>query len=188
MNANINYDEIPDTSAVQEDLLAALSSQHVTVHTNEEPDFDYMENGDVAFGVKNPHNDENLLIELGGEFSLFFGLWHGQYKAVEYDYDRMKKDIAAILEGNAGALSLYADGNWYVEEPREIPVLDRIGGGDGFSGGLLYGVLNGWEAEKCLQFGWASGVLAASSLNDYAEPADKKQVWDFYKGNARVQR
>ena len=40
MNANINYDEIPDTSAVQEDLLAALSSQHVTVHTNEEPDFD----------------------------------------------------------------------------------------------------------------------------------------------------
>ena len=62
MNANINYDEIPDTSAVQEDLLAALSSQHVTVHTNEEPDFDYMENGDVAFVVKNPHNDENLLI------------------------------------------------------------------------------------------------------------------------------
>ena len=54
MNANINYDEIPDTSAVQEDLLAALSSQHVTVHTNEEPDFDYMENGDVAFVVKNP--------------------------------------------------------------------------------------------------------------------------------------
>ena len=91
MNANINYDEIPDTSAVQEDLLAALSSQHVTVHTNEEPDFDYMENGDVAFVVKNPHNDENLLIELGGEFSVFFGLWHGQYKAVEYDYDRMKK-------------------------------------------------------------------------------------------------
>ena len=30
MNANINYDEIPDTSAVQEDLLAVLSSQHVT--------------------------------------------------------------------------------------------------------------------------------------------------------------
>lgn len=73
MNANINYDEIPDTSAVQEDLLAALSSQHVTVHTNEEPDFDYMENGDVAFVVKNPHNEENLLIELGGEFSVFFG-------------------------------------------------------------------------------------------------------------------
>ena len=49
-------------------------------------------------------------------------------------------------------------------------------------------MLNGWEAEKRLQFGWATGVLAASSLNDYAEPADEKQVWDIYKGNARVQR
>ena len=38
------------------------------------------------------------------------------------------------------------------------------------------------------QFGWASGVLAASSLNDYAEPADEKQIWDIYAGNARVQR
>ena len=27
-----------------------------------------------------------------------------------------------------------------------------------------------------------------SSLNDYAEPADEKQIWDVYAGNARVQR
>ena len=83
---------------------------------------------------------------------------------------------------------VYSGGTWFVEEPRPIVVMDRIGGGDGFTGGLLWGVLNGWDGEKCLQFGWASGVLAASSLNDYAEPADEKQVWDIYKGNARVQR
>ena len=83
---------------------------------------------------------------------------------------------------------LLADGKWCIEEPRTIPVMDRIGGGDGFTGGLLYGLMQGWEAEKCLQFGWATGVLAASSLNDYAEPADEKQVWDIYAGNARVQR
>ena len=62
------------------------------------------------------------------------------------------------------------------------------GGGDGFSGCLLYGLVNGWEPARCAQFGWATGVLAASSLNDYAEPADEKQVWDIYAGNARVQR
>lgn len=98
--------------------------------------------------------------------------------------------LRQVLSANEhlwGAL-LLRDGKWYVEEPRPIPVLDRIGGGDGFSGGLLYGVLNGWDAEKCLQFGWASGVLAASTLNDYAEPADEKQLWDIYAGNARVQR
>ncbi len=83
---------------------------------------------------------------------------------------------------------LLAEDQWCVEEPRPIPVMDRIGGGDGFTGGLLYGLTQGWEPAKCLQFGWASGVLAASSLNDYAEPADEKQIWDIYAGNARVQR
>ena len=90
--------------------------------------------------------------------------------------------------GHLWGAILLADGEWHVEAPREIQVMDRIGGGDGFSGGLLYGVLNGWTAERCLKFGWASGALAASSLNDYAEPADEKQIWDIYNGNARVQR
>ena len=83
---------------------------------------------------------------------------------------------------------MWAEGEWYVEEPRPIPLMDRIGGGDGFSGGILYAILKGWEPSKWIQFGWASGVLAACSLNDYAEPADEKQLWDIYAGNARVQR
>src|SRR5512133_682426 len=85
---------------------------------------------------------------------------------------------AIILEGE----------NWYVAEPREIRVLDRIGGGDGFVGGLLYGILKGWESEKWMQFGWACGALATTSLNDYALPADEDQVWSIWKGNARVKR
>lgn len=83
---------------------------------------------------------------------------------------------------------LLANNTWYVEEPREIDIMDRIGGGDGFTGGLLYGLFQGWHPKQCLQFGWACGALAATSLNDYAEPTDEKQVWDIYAGNARVQR
>ena len=102
-------------------------------------------------------------------------------------YATTLRQVISANEHLWGAI-LWADGKWFVEEPRPIQVMDRIGGGDGFSGGLLYALLQGWDAEKWLQFGWASGVLAASSLNDYAEPADEKQVWDVYKGNARVQR
>ncbi len=83
---------------------------------------------------------------------------------------------------------LYEGGQFYVAEPREIQVLDRIGGGDGFVGGLLYGVLKGWEPEDCLHFGWATGALATTSLNDYAQPADEEQVWALWSGNARVKR
>ncbi|HPJ01984.1 MAG TPA: PfkB family carbohydrate kinase [Candidatus Limiplasma sp.] len=97
------------------------------------------------------------------------------------------REVVSANEHLWGAL-LRADDQWFVEEPRAIPVLDRIGGGDGFSGGLLYGISQGWSPDQWLGFGWATGVLAASSLNDYAEPADEKQVWDIYAGNARVQR
>ena len=102
-------------------------------------------------------------------------------------YATTLRQVVSANEHLWGAI-LWADGKWYVEEPRPIPIMDRIGGGDAFSSGLLYGVLSGWEPEKWLQFGWASGVLVTTSLNDYAEPADEKQIWDIYKGNARVQR
>jgi 2-dehydro-3-deoxygluconokinase len=86
-----------------------------------------------------------------------------------------------------GAIVSHGD-DFHVVEPREIGVLDRIGGGDGFVGGLLYGVLNGWAAEKCTQFGWATGALAATMLTDYGQPADEDQVWSIWQGNARVKR
>lgn len=140
----------------------------------------------LCLGFKGP--------EAGGkELSDKIESFKGMIEEVRKKYPNAKAcatTLRQVISANShlwGAI-LWADGRWYVEEPREIEVLDRIGGGDGFSGGVLYGVLSRWEPEKWLQFGWASGVLAASSLNDYAEPADEKQVWDIYKGNARVQR
>lgn len=83
---------------------------------------------------------------------------------------------------------LWADNEWQIVQPREIHVLDRIGGGDGFVGGLLYAVARGWDCEKWIQFGWACGALATTFLTDYAQPADEEQVWSVWKGNARVKR
>lgn len=80
------------------------------------------------------------------------------------------------------------EGSWQVVEPREIAVLDRIGGGDGFVGGFLYAILKGWEPERWIQFGWATGALATTMLTDYAQPADEEQVWSIWSGNARVRR
>jgi 2-dehydro-3-deoxygluconokinase len=78
--------------------------------------------------------------------------------------------------------------NWHIIEPREIPVYDRIGGGDGFVGGLLYAITEGWEAEKWSQFGWATGAMAATLASDYAQPVCEDQVWSIFAGNARVKR
>ena len=98
--------------------------------------------------------------------------------------------LRQVLNANThlwGAIS-NVDGEWQVIEPREIRVLDRIGGGDGFVGGYLYSILRGWDAEKWAQFGWATGALATTHLTDYAQPADEEQVWSIWGGNARVKR
>ena len=97
------------------------------------------------------------------------------------------RQVVSVNEHLWGAIVLDGD-NFTVIEPRTIHVLDRIGGGDGFVGGLLYGILKGWEAEKCAQFGWATGALATTFLTDYAQPADEEMVWSIWKGNARVKR
>ena len=97
------------------------------------------------------------------------------------------REVVSANRNLWGAIML-AEGQWYVEEPREIEIMDRIGGGDGFTGGVLYGIVKGLPAEDWIQLGWASGALAAEGLNDWATPADEKQLRDIYKGNARVQR
>lgn len=98
--------------------------------------------------------------------------------------------LREVVDANShlwGAIMLEGD-NWHVVEPRPINVLDRIGGGDGFVGGLLYGILKGWNPEKWPQFGWATGALATTFLTDYGQPADEAQVWSIWSGNARVLR
>ena len=97
------------------------------------------------------------------------------------------REVINVNEHLWGAL-LLAGEEWHVIEPRSITILDRIGGGDGFVGGLLYGILKGWEPEKWVQFAWATGALATTFITDYGQPADEAQVWSIWKGNTRVIR
>lgn len=97
------------------------------------------------------------------------------------------REVVSVNEHLWGAI-VYENNNWHVVEPREIRVLDRIGGGDGFVGGLLYSILKEWDSEKWVKFAWATGALATTFLTDYAQPADEDMVWSVWSGNARVRR
>ncbi|MEM7396655.1 MAG: PfkB family carbohydrate kinase, partial [Verrucomicrobiota bacterium] len=83
---------------------------------------------------------------------------------------------------------LFENGNWHVEEPRDIRVLDRIGGGDGFVGGMLHGIVKGWDPADWIKFGWASGALVTTLETDYAQALSEDQIWNIWKGNSRVVR
>jgi len=70
----------------------------------------------------------------------------------------------------------------------ELDVLDRVGGGDGFSAGFFYGLLSGASPEEAVRLGWAHGALLTTFPGD-TTMATLEQVKDFAKGgSARIQR
>lgn len=140
----------------------------------------------LSLGIKGPESGGRDLAGKIDSFKAMIGEAAKQYPNVSVFATTLRQ----VVDANKhlwGAI-LYEDGEWQCAMPREITVLDRIGGGDGFVGGLLYAMLRGWDAEKQLQFGWASGALATTFLTDYAQPADEDMVWSVWSGNARVKR
>ena len=127
--------------------------------------------------------------ELGGKIDRFKGM----IEQVREKYPNARayattlRQVISANEHLWGAI-LWADGQWYVEEPRPIQVLDRIGGGDGFAGGMLYAILKGLPQEDWIKMGWAGGALTVTLLTDYALPASEAELWNIWKGNARVVR
>ncbi len=70
----------------------------------------------------------------------------------------------------------------------ELEVYDRVGGGDGFASGLIYGLLTGEPPEEALRLGWAHGALLTTFPGD-TTMTTLEQVRAFARGgSARIQR
>jgi len=140
----------------------------------------------LSLGIKGPEEGGKGLASKIDSFKEMISRVKKAYPQTEVFANTLRQVISSNLH-LWGAIML--EGNrWHVVEPREIHVLDRIGGGDGFVGGMLYAILKGWEPEKWIQFGWATGAMATTFLTDYCQPADEEQVWSIWEGNARVKR
>jgi 2-dehydro-3-deoxygluconokinase len=79
-------------------------------------------------------------------------------------------------------------GETYIAPTCDLDVYDRVGGGDGFASGLIYGMLSGETPEDAVKLGWAHGALVATFPGD-TTMATAEQVRAFAKGgSARIQR
>ncbi|OGU66541.1 MAG: ribokinase [Stygiobacter sp. RIFOXYC2_FULL_38_25] len=82
----------------------------------------------------------------------------------------------------------WINGKTYSAPTCELDVLDRVGGGDGFAAGFIYGLLNGESAEEAVKLGWAHGALLTTTPGD-TTMASVEEVRAFAKGgSARIQR
>jgi 2-dehydro-3-deoxygluconokinase len=90
---------------------------------------------------------------------------------------------------NDWAAIAWLDGKFY--ESRQYPdleILDRVGGGDSFASGFIYGLMTTGDPQKAVDFGAAHGALAMTTPGD-TSMADKDEVQKLMQGGgARVQR
>lgn len=90
---------------------------------------------------------------------------------------------------NNWSAMLYTNGEAVFSKKYAMHIVDRVGGGDSFGGGLIYSILNGYDAQKAIEFAVAASCLKHSIEGDY-NMVSVSEVEALAKGNAsgRVQR
>ena len=154
-----------------------------------------VEHCDVLVG-----NEEDLQLGLGLEGqdvekqskldpSAFFGIM----ESVATELPNVKAVATTLREvettnRHRWSAVLWMDGKTYQAKEAELGVLDRVGGGDGFASGLIYGLLSGKDPQTALDLGWAHGALLTTFPGD-TTMATIEQVEAFAAGgSARIQR
>ena len=154
-----------------------------------------VENVDVLVG-----NEEDLQLGLGiagpkvtAKSKLDPSIFFGMIEQVTGLYPQIKivattlREVHATNHHSWGAVA-WINGKSYQSPTCELEVLDRVGGGDGFASGFVYGLLSGKPEQEAVNLGWAHGALLTTFPGD-TTMATLEQVESFAKGgSARIQR
>src|SRR6266404_28533 len=98
------------------------------------------------------------------------------------------RSVKSALRNDWGAIC-WAEGQAYEAANREnLEILDRVGGGDSFASGLIYGFLEFNDPQKAVEYGAAHGALAMTTPGD-TSMASLQEVEALVQGvGARIQR
>lgn len=144
------------------------------------------EDAEKVFGIKAEDTDV-----IGGQLN-FEG-----YKAVakklksKFNFNKvaitLRESISASV--NNWAAMLYAKDEFYFSKKYSINIVDRVGGGDSFGGGLIYALTNRFNMQKSIEFAVAASCLKHSIEGDF-NYVTIDEVKSILKGDAsgRVQR
>jgi 2-dehydro-3-deoxygluconokinase len=121
--------------------------------------------------------------------TVFFGMIErvvGRFPRIKIVATTMR-EVHSTNRHTWGAVA-WMNGQQFVPSTCELDVHDRVGGGDGFAAGLVYGLLSGEPPEEAVRLGWAHGALITTFPGD-TTMATLEQVRAFAKGgSARIQR
>jgi 2-dehydro-3-deoxygluconokinase len=98
------------------------------------------------------------------------------------------REVVSGLVNHWSAI-LYYDGAFYESRRYEnLEIEDRVGGGDGFASGLIYGFLNSMSPGDCTELGAAHGALLQSTRGDTSMITLEEVLHVLGGGTARIKR
>ena len=142
----------------------------------------------TALGFTVPGVDENLgKLDVAG-FRNMMDAVRGKFPDVSLIAVTLRTAHTAS-RNDWGVIACDAEGKFYeVAIRKDLEIYDRVGGGDSFASGLLYGLLSGQDVQWSLECGAAHGALAMTTPGD-TSMATLQDVQNLMKGrSARIAR
>ena len=147
-------------------------------------------------------NEEDFQISLGCEVkgidanlkTLPAEAYKEMVKTVIAKYPRVQMVGTTLREVTSGLLNnwsaiMYYDGKFYQSKKyANLEIEDRVGGGDGFCSGLMFGLLTGMPSQECVEMGAAHGALLQSTRGDTSMVTMEEIKYVMNGGSARIKR
>jgi 2-dehydro-3-deoxygluconokinase len=89
---------------------------------------------------------------------------------------------------NGWGAVLWTGGERFEAPARDVDVLDRVGGGDGFAAGVIHALMDGRPGEDAVRTGWALGALVMTTPGDAAQCSAEEVAALAAGGKARARR
>jgi 2-dehydro-3-deoxygluconokinase len=84
---------------------------------------------------------------------------------------------------------MYYDGAFHESRRyQHLEIEDRVGGGDGFCSGIVYGYLHGMSPQECVELGAAHGALLQTTRGDTSMVTMEEVIHVMKGGSARIKR
>jgi 2-dehydro-3-deoxygluconokinase len=151
---------------------------------------------DVLFG-----NEEDFSAALGFPIEgvdeqyaqLSLGAFRAMIEAVLRVFPNIQTVATTLRTARSASVNgwgaiLYHAGQFYEVPQQDIEVFDRVGGGDSFASGLIYGLLSGKDPQWALRCGVAHGALAMSTPGDTSMASLPEVLRAMKRGSARIER
>jgi 2-dehydro-3-deoxygluconokinase len=141
----------------------------------------------AALGYEVSGTDENLAHLEGTNFE-------GMMKKVQSEFPNVAvvavtlRTAKSASRNDWGAMALANGAIYEAPTRKDLEIFDRVGGGDSFASGLIYGLLEGRDINWAVECGVAHGALAMTTPGD-TSMATAQEVFSLMQGqSARISR